>query len=95
MDDLDAVGPVRPFVHWTVVNLVSGPASTAAGETPLGGQTLTNYLGPCPPAGTGMHHYRFTLYEVPGNVQLAGMNAAAIARASTASVQFTGTYGPL
>jgi phosphatidylethanolamine-binding protein (PEBP) family uncharacterized protein len=95
MDDLDAVGAVRPFVHWVVVNFVSGPDSTAAGGTPLGGQTLKNYQGPCPPEGTGMHHYRFTLYEVPGNVQLAGMNAAAIPRASTASVQFTGTYGPL
>jgi len=94
MDDMDSV-PARGFVHWVVVNFVSGPSSTAAGETPLGGQTLVTYEGPCPPAGTGMHHYRFILYEVPNNVQLAGMNAAAIAGASTASVTWTGTYGPL
>jgi phosphatidylethanolamine-binding protein (PEBP) family uncharacterized protein len=94
MDDMDSV-PTPGFVHWVVVNFVSGPASTAPGETPLGGQTLVSYEGPCPPPGSGMHQYRFILYEVPANVQLAGMNAAAIARASTSSVTLTGTYGPL
>jgi phosphatidylethanolamine-binding protein (PEBP) family uncharacterized protein len=94
MDDANSV-PTPGFVHWVVVNFTSGPASAGAGETPLGGQTLKNYQGPCPPEGTGMHHYRLTLYEVPGDVQLAGMNAGAIARASHASVTWSGTYGPL
>jgi len=94
MDDENSV-PTPGFVHWVVVNFVAGPRSTGPGETPLGGQTVVSYAGPCPPEGTGMHRYHFTLYEVPDNVQLAGMNAAAIARASTASVTWTGTYGPL
>ena len=100
MDDEDAVGGV--FVHWIVFGMHPGPGSSAAGQTQPGygmlqpnGNGDRGYRGPCPPAGTGMHHYRFILYEVPNNVQLAGMNAAAIAGASTASVTWTGTYGPL
>ncbi len=51
----------------------------------------------CPPAGTGVHHYRFTLYQLPDTFQvpggLAGVPAAqAIAAAATAQAQLTGTF---
>jgi Raf kinase inhibitor-like YbhB/YbcL family protein len=102
MDDPDARGGV--FVHWIVFGMRPGPGSSAAGQAQPGyGMLQPNgngdraYRGPCPPAGTGMHHYRFTLYQVPSNLELpTGIaDATTIAQASTAQAQFTGTYGPL
>jgi phosphatidylethanolamine-binding protein (PEBP) family uncharacterized protein len=102
VDDVDA--PRGPYVHWIVAGIAPGPGSTADGQTPAGGSSLPNsagqagYSGPCPPAGTGVHHYRFTLYQLPATYQLpaglAGVAAAqAITRAAAAQAQFTGTFG--
>jgi Raf kinase inhibitor-like YbhB/YbcL family protein len=99
MDDPDAVGGL--FVHWIVFGMQPGLGSSGPGQTqPGNGMLMPNgngdrvYYGPCPPAGSGMHHYHFTLYQIPSD--LAGTaDAAAIAQASTASVTLTGTYGPL
>lgn len=101
VDDQDA--PRGPYVHWIVVGIPPGPGSTADAQTPAGGSSLPNsagragYSGPCPPAGTGPHHYRFILYQLPANFQLppglVGAQAAqAITRASAAQAQFTGTF---
>jgi Raf kinase inhibitor-like YbhB/YbcL family protein len=101
VDDADA--PRGPYVHWIVAGIPPGPGSTADGQTPAGGSSLPNsagqagYSGPCPPAGTGVHHYRFTLYQLPATYQLpaglAGVPAAqAITRAAAAQAQFTGTF---
>ena len=102
VDDPNAVRGT--YVHWIVVGIPPGPGSTADGQTPAGATSLPNsggqaaYTGPCPPPGTGIHHYRFTLYEVPAQLPLApglgGPQAAqAISQASTAQAQFTGTFG--
>lgn len=102
VDDPDA--PRGPYVHWIVTGIPFGSGSTADGQTPGGGSTLANssgqsaYAGPCPPAGTGTHHYRFTLYQLPNTFQLpaglAGLQAAqAIAQAATAQAVLTGTFG--
>lgn len=101
VDDPDA--PRGPYVHWIVVGIPPGPGNTADGQTPAGGSSLPNsagqaaYSGPCPPAGTGVHHYRFTLYQLPATFQLppglAGPQAAqAITRAAAGQAQFTGTF---
>jgi Raf kinase inhibitor-like YbhB/YbcL family protein len=101
VDDTDA--PRGPYVHWIVVGIPPGPGSTADGQTPAGGTSLPNsagqagYSGPCPPAGTGVHHYRFTLYQLPATYQLpaglVGVPAAqAITKAASAQAQFTGTF---
>lgn len=101
VDDPDA--PRGPYVHWIVVGIPPGPGSTADGQTPAGASSLPNsagqagYSGPCPPAGTGVHHYRFTLYQLPANFQLppglVGAQAAqAIAGAAAARAQVTGTF---
>ncbi|SPM26792.1 YbhB/YbcL family Raf kinase inhibitor-like protein [Mycobacterium terramassiliense] len=101
VDDPDA--PRGPYVHWLVVGIPPGAGSTADGQTPAGGIGLPNsagqagYSGPCPPAGTGVHHYRFTLYQLPATYELppglAGPRAAqAIARAASGQAQFTGTF---
>jgi phosphatidylethanolamine-binding protein (PEBP) family uncharacterized protein len=102
VDDPDAVR--GPYVHWIVIGIPFGAGSTADGQTPDGGSTLPNSAGqpadtgPFPPAGTGTHHYRFTLYQLPTALQLpaglAGVQAAqAIAQAATAQARLTGTFG--
>jgi len=102
VDDPDA--PRGPYVHWIVAGIAPGSGSTGDGQTPAGGSVLPNSAGqsaygaPCPPAGTGTHHYRFTLYQLPNTYQLppglAGVQAAqAIARAATAQALLTGTFG--
>ncbi|BCI88141.1 UPF0098 protein [Mycobacterium kansasii] len=74
VDDPDAVG--GNYVHWIVIGIPPGAGSSADGQTPAGGTSLPNsggqaaYSGPCPPPGTGTHHYRFTLYQLPATLQL-------------------------
>ncbi|MBV8787639.1 MAG: YbhB/YbcL family Raf kinase inhibitor-like protein [Mycobacterium sp.] len=102
VDDPDAVNGL--YIHWVVVGIAPGSGSTADGQTPAGATALPNtagqaaYKGPCPPAGSGIHHYRFTLYQLPDGYQLpgglAGVQAAqTIAGAATAQAQLTGMFG--
>lgn len=101
VDDPDAVNGV--YVHWIVAGIPFGSGSTGAGQSPAGGTALPNtsgqpaYKGPCPPTGTGTHHYRFTIYQLPNDYQLpgglAGVQAAqTIAGAATAQAQLIGTF---
>ncbi|ORA15798.1 YbhB/YbcL family Raf kinase inhibitor-like protein [Mycobacterium arosiense] len=102
VDDPDAVNGL--YVHWVVVGIPPGSGTTADGQTPAGATSLPNtagqpaYKGPCPPAGTGTHHYRFTLYQLPDGYRLpaglAGVRAAqTIGGAATAQAQLTGVFG--
>jgi Raf kinase inhibitor-like YbhB/YbcL family protein len=73
VDDPDApdpAAPLKPWVHWVVIDLdpqVSGlpqggrplPAGARSG---LNDWHRTGYGGPCPPVGR--HRYRFTLYAL-------------------------------
>jgi Raf kinase inhibitor-like YbhB/YbcL family protein len=65
---------VRPaqWSHWIVIDIP--PQMNALGRSarlPPGARALisdfgdANYDGPCPPAGSGVHHYRFTLWAMP------------------------------
>ncbi|OSC36927.1 YbhB/YbcL family Raf kinase inhibitor-like protein [Mycobacterium decipiens] len=100
VDDPDA--PREPYVHWIVIGIAPGSGSTADGETPDGAFSLPNssgqtaYSGPCPAAGSGTHHYRFTLYHLPAVPPLAGLAgtqaALAIAQAATAQARLIGTF---
>lgn|GEM_PF-1079459 len=102
VDDPDA--PAGLYVHWLVIGIAPGSGSTAEGQTPASATTLPNtagrpaYQGPCPPAGTGIHHYRFTLYQLPNDYQLPGGLAGVqaeqtIAGAATAQAQLVGAFG--
>ncbi len=101
VDDPDAVNGL--YVHWVVVGIPPAPAAPPM-VRPGRGDALPNtagqpaYKGPCPPVGTGTHHYRFTLYQLPNDYQLpgglAGVQAAqTIAGAATAQAQLTGMFG--
>jgi Raf kinase inhibitor-like YbhB/YbcL family protein len=75
VDDLDAVGGL--YVHWIVTGIPPSEAEIVDGQLPEGARVGANsggesaYLGPCPPAGTGVHHYRFQLYSLSAPLTLA------------------------
>ena len=65
------------FVHWVVYindpkikSIATGfsPTSTSPIVFGLNGMDKNSYFGPCPPSGTGLHRYVFTLYAL--NTQL-------------------------
>jgi Raf kinase inhibitor-like YbhB/YbcL family protein len=101
VDDPDAV--TGRYLHWVVVGIDTDTAGTSAGRPPSGATVLPNsggdssYLGPCPPAGTGTHHYRFTLYALSDRPQLGPDTPtltaeAAIKRSAVGRTQLVGLY---
>ena len=84
VDDPDAKRVMgRTFVHWIVYlpsNIQQLPEGAASHQKSLeqfdaaarelrndGGKTT--YTGPCPPAGSGVHMYRFTLFAMKDSVE--------------------------
>lgn len=71
MVDID----VKPsqWSHWIVIGLPANVNSLPQGvaSLPGGARALVSnfgdaaYAGPCPPNGTGVHHYRFTVWALP------------------------------
>lgn len=94
--------------HWLVFDLPATvdalPQSAGSGALPAGAvQSLndyggTGYGGPCPPIGSGVHHYRMTVYAL--DVERLGLDAKAkpdavlqaIHRNTLASAAFTFLY---
>ena len=97
VDDTDAGG----FIHWVVSDipgdlsaLAAGQRAGVAGRNSFGG---VGYGGPCPPIGSGAHHYVFTLYALSHKLGLRGVPTAAQVRAAAARVtmataHLTGTF---
>jgi hypothetical protein len=66
---------VKPdkWSHWVVVDLPASVQSLRRGAKSLPGGAKAvvsnfgdaSYAGPCPPKGTGMHHYEFTIWALP------------------------------
>jgi Raf kinase inhibitor-like YbhB/YbcL family protein len=56
--------------HWQVWNIPSTTMGFGEGKVPKGAAQgkgdigRTGYLGPCPPPGTGVHHYTFTVFAL-------------------------------
>lgn len=75
VDDPDA--PAGLFVHWVVSGIPPTTREIVDGVLPptavvsLNSGRKADYLGPCPPAGTGVHHYRFQLYALRKPLALA------------------------
>jgi Raf kinase inhibitor-like YbhB/YbcL family protein len=70
MIDLD-VPPVN-WSHWIVVDLPPNTSALARGakSLPPGAKAIASnfgdaaYDGPCPPAGSGVHHYQITIWAL-------------------------------
>jgi Raf kinase inhibitor-like YbhB/YbcL family protein len=111
IEDYDAIALVGyPYVHWNVFNIPADTRQIAEGATlramPAGSvegvndDGLRKYSGPCPPEGTGTHHYFFALYAL--NKADLGVNAnrsvkrsefeKQYASAIIQKVEVTGTY---
>jgi hypothetical protein len=87
VDDPDADG----FVHWVVAGL--DPATTGVAENQVPANAVearngfgnTGWNGPCPPDGTGVHHYQFQLVALGAplelDAKLRGVEAADAVRA--------------
>jgi Raf kinase inhibitor-like YbhB/YbcL family protein len=71
MIDLD-VKPSK-WSHWILVDLPATATSLPQGTKSLPGDAkavvsnfgAAGYAGPCPPRGTGLHHYEFTIWALP------------------------------
>lgn len=81
MHDPDAVG--GDFVHWLMWDIFTSTKTIDANNVPAGaiqGQNSSGkseYMGPCPPAGTGVHRYIFELYALDTTLGLQdGSNRA-------------------
>lgn len=99
---------VKPagWSHWLVMGLPPSTTSLAKGVStlPAGAtQPVTDfgdahYGGPCPPAGSGVHHYQFTLWALPGAAPSfkpgtsANDISGALAKQAIAKATLTGTY---
>lgn len=71
-DDPDAPKPNTPWVHWIVYDIPATVNKLAQGQlfdafpAQQGKNSYKNtkYDGACPPKGSGVHHYHFTLYAL-------------------------------
>jgi Raf kinase inhibitor-like YbhB/YbcL family protein len=102
MIDLD----VKPhqWSHWIVVDLSPTAAAIPHGATTLPGKAraiannhgVIGYTGPCPPKGSGIHHYRFTIWAMPTPAMTITPDAKAdslapsLARQAIGSASFVG-----
>ena len=74
MHDPDA--PSGDYVHWTMWDIPTSTETIAAHSVPTGAVQGRNshhenkYMGPCPPAGTGVHRYMFELYALDTSLSL-------------------------
>lgn len=90
IDDPDA--PAGTYVHWVVTGIPPSTTRIGADELPAGAIVSLNsarkaeYLGPCPPRGSGTHHYRFQLYALDKPVTVTPATSAADATAAIAAV---------
>ncbi|MBI1210542.1 MAG: YbhB/YbcL family Raf kinase inhibitor-like protein [Alphaproteobacteria bacterium] len=100
---------VKPddFSHWIVVNLPPSTVSLQRGAIGLKApaKVVANnfgemaYGGPCPPRGSGQHHYQFTVWALPSpTVSIAPDERArvvrdALTRIAIDKASFTATYG--
>jgi Raf kinase inhibitor-like YbhB/YbcL family protein len=102
VDDPDA--PAGLYVHWVVTGIPPSVTEIGEGALPeaavvsLNSGDKAEYLGPCPPPGTGVHHYRFQLYALNKPLTLAPTTPApesttTIADSSIGVARTVGLFG--
>ena len=99
VEDPDA--PTGTFVHWVVVGIDPATAANEPETLPPGATVLPGssdnptYVGPCPPEGSGTHHYFFEVYALPRRPDLGGSpldKVRAIRAAASAGGWLIGTF---
>ena len=76
--DPDAVS--GDFLHWLVWDIPPSTEFISVNDVPIGaiqgknGMGQNNYIGPCPPKGTGTHHYIFDFYALDTTLDLDSAN---------------------
>jgi Raf kinase inhibitor-like YbhB/YbcL family protein len=101
LDDPDASSGL--YVHWVVTGIPPSTTEINDGQLPQGTTVglnsggMTQYSGPCPPSGSGVHHYHFQLYALSGALDLAPTTPARqaaqnIANAATAHAELVGLF---
>jgi Raf kinase inhibitor-like YbhB/YbcL family protein len=74
MHDPDAVG--GDYLHWLVWDIPPSTESIPVNSIPVGavqgknGAGKNSYTGPCPPKGSGTHHYIFDFYALDTTLDL-------------------------
>jgi len=75
MCDPDAPSADRPdfrnYLHWLVLNI---PGKGADHVDTHQGDTISPYMGPAPPAGTGFHRYCFVVYKQEKLIDIVAAN---------------------
>jgi Raf kinase inhibitor-like YbhB/YbcL family protein len=66
---IDTDAPGGSFVHWIVYGIPASrrsisPGSLSSLRQGRNSAGLTGYFGPCPPPGSGPHHYHVSLYAL-------------------------------
>lgn len=90
------------FVYWVVTGIDPAVQGIGEGGVPEGAVAAANstgdlgWYGPCPPTGSGMHEYAFTLHALPTPLALspgatAADAAAQVEAASIAQATLIGT----
>jgi Raf kinase inhibitor-like YbhB/YbcL family protein len=101
LHDPDAVS--GDFVHWLMWNIPGDARELPSATVPPGaiqganGRGEPEFMGPCPPAGTGVHRYRFILLALDAALDLeegADRDAllAAVAGHELARAELIGLY---
>ena len=100
IDDPDAPGGT--FRHWGAYDIPASARSIGSGQH-LGIEVQNDggkpgYTGPCPPRGSGVHHYRFKLFALDtdklglwANAKIADVEKAA-SKHALADGELIGTY---
>ena len=74
MHDPDAPG--GDFLHWLVWDIPPSTEAISVNSVPVGAVQGENdagqagYMGPCPPKGSGTHHYHFDFYALDTTLDL-------------------------
>jgi Raf kinase inhibitor-like YbhB/YbcL family protein len=78
----DSVTSAMPTVHWVIAGIAPTDISLIEANIPLGAIQATTsfdeigFSAPCPDAGSGVHEYRFTIYALNQQVELADSTPA-------------------
>lgn len=95
------------WIHWWLINLPESVTVLSKGEPLLGDAIAvkndfgnSHYDGPCPPRGSGVHHYEFTVWALPvpappppaGDKLTPKELSNALAFHALAKATLTGTY---